>query len=370
MNNQRRRGDGKFRSSYSDERLYELLCLTALRVSPLDPAALSQPRFDARALEVAAERGWPEPPRANAIYMRLTRTRKRTWRQLVESAIAAVAGSLTQTANAQVREFPAWWFDERHIYFGLHRVLQFVQQREEQKPEMERRVWETLTYDQYEFGRLDLLASVRGERRAYLDMVLPTAGQIYVMAGRDWNMGLRLAQLPEPVGQRRLGTPLFTLLDHYYNSERRIPANHEQLRLKYNALEIAVPRRPVAWERFLVEWRADRATRGLQTPTEGPAEDQQLGQVELDALLADAPRRLAPGSWTPERIVAKYSEYIDEFDGVVRRLTQKHYKAVCPGRGWPSWTVIYKHATPGRKTKWEEMVALGQRYLAEQRRAA
>ena len=44
--------------------------------------------------------------------------------------------------------------------------------------------------------------------------------------------------------------------------------------------------------------------------------------------------------------------------------------AVCPGRGWPSWTVIYKHATPGRKTNWEEIVALGRRYLAEQRRAA
>ena len=58
-----------------------------LKVNPLDPATLSQPRFDARAPEVAAEQGWPEPPKANAIYMRLTCRRKRTWRQLVESAV-------------------------------------------------------------------------------------------------------------------------------------------------------------------------------------------------------------------------------------------------------------------------------------------
>ena len=369
MSNQRRRGDGKFRSSYSDERLYELLRLTALKVNPLDPATLSQPKFDARAAEVAAEQGWPEPPKANAIYMRLTRTRKRTWRQLVEGAIAAASGNLTQTANAQTREFPAWWFDERHIYFGLHRVLYFLQQRELAQPEAQRRVWETLTYDQYEFGRLDLLASVRGERRAYLDMTLPTAGQIYVMAGRDWNMALRLAQLPEPEIQRRRGTPLFTLVDHFFNSERRIPANHEQIRLKYNALEVAVPRRPPDWDRFLVEWRADRAARGLQTPPEGPAENQQLTQVELDALLAEAPRRVPKGLWTPERIVAKFSEYVGEFDGVVR-LTQKHYKAVAVGRGWPGTDVIAKYAVSGCKTTFQEMVALGRRYLREQQQAA
>lgn len=91
MSEQTRRGDGRFRATYSDERRYELLRLVALKVSPLDPASVSQPQFDLCAGEVAAEQGWPSPPKANAIYMQLTWRRKRSWRQLVESALAAAA---------------------------------------------------------------------------------------------------------------------------------------------------------------------------------------------------------------------------------------------------------------------------------------
>src|SRR5450432_2789718 len=117
MSEQTRRGDGRFRATYSDERRYELLRLVALKVSPLDPASVSQPQFDLCAGEVAAEQGWPSPPKANAIYMQLTRKRKRSWRQLIESALAAAAEghSLRQTIGAATSEFPAWWFDERHI---------------------------------------------------------------------------------------------------------------------------------------------------------------------------------------------------------------------------------------------------------------
>ncbi len=82
-------------------------------------------QFDRRAAEVATEQEWPSPPKANAIYMHLTRQRKRNWRELVESALLAAGGSLTQTVGAAVREFPAWWFDERHIIYGLRRLLHF-----------------------------------------------------------------------------------------------------------------------------------------------------------------------------------------------------------------------------------------------------
>ena len=365
MSDQTRRNDGKFRSSYSDERRFELLGLVARKVSPLDPAGLSQPQFDLRAAEIAAEQGWPRPPKANAIYMHLTRRRKRSWRQLVESSLAVTNGSFVQTARITTAEFPAWWFDERHIVFGLRRVLHFRREQEAAKPEAQRRTIETLTYFEYDVARAELLDSVRGERRAYLDMNVPTAGQISVMAGRDWNMALQLAGLPLPARVAPRATPLLTLIEHYYQSERSIPTSYSPLQRKYNALDIAVPHHPSNWNNVLVEWRADRATRGFETPPDGPPEEQQLSDAQLAALLEGAPRRKAtPERWTPELILERFCGYVAEYDGITP-LTQKHYKAVGKGSSWPSWGTIYDRATPGRKTTWGEMVERARQRLAQ-----
>lgn len=368
MSDQSRRADGKFRTTYPDERRYELLRRVAFRVSPLDPASLSQPEFDRRAPEVAAQQGWPRPPKANAIYMYLTRKRKRSWRELVADALVTASANLTQRVGATTREFPAWWFDERHIVYGLRRLLHFRQEQEAAKPEGQR-VIETLAYHEYDVARQELLDSVRGERRDYLDLILPTAGQIVVMAGRDWNMALRLAGLPIPEGGAPRAIPLVTLAEHYYQSERRIPT-YKQLASKYAALELAVPRHPPNWGHFLNEWRADRAARGMETPPDGPPEGQQLSETQLDDLLAGALRRRDPHErWTPESILDRFCEYVAEYDGVTP-LTERHYKAVRKGRGWPEWGTIYEHATSDRKTTWREMVERGRRRVAELRRAA
>lgn len=179
---------GRFRSEYTDDMRLEAIGLVANAVSPNEPMSVTQMEFDIHAADVIARErpDWPEPPTARALWMQLTRRdepRKRSWRELIELAVTATSIAHATSANTREEPLPDW-FEEPHVVFAVRRVHLHLD-----KPE-------TLTLDQYDAGRADLLGRVRGERREQLTLLLPKGSQLAHLADGEWNVILELCGLP------------------------------------------------------------------------------------------------------------------------------------------------------------------------------
>ena len=290
------RHKGRFRSRFTDDARWLMIRLVTTEVRPSDPTSVTQADFDANAPTIIArlQPDWPEPPTARALWMKLTKddpAPKRSWEQLIATAVGA--RSIAHTASAATREEPLPdWFEEPHIVYAVRRV--HVQLG---KPH-------TVTIDQYESGRGELIASVRGERREQLLLLLPSGHQLAALADGDWNVILALCGLPPVVAQgAERGHPLVLLAWHYYETENRLPS-YNRLARHFLARGLAVPVAVKPWSNVHDEITRLRAERGWTTPATGPADDQQLDEAELAELLDGAPGRHRPhGYWTAERIV-------------------------------------------------------------------
>ena len=356
------RHKGRFRSEYTDDERIQLIREVTTDLRPNDPTAVTQSEFDANALRIVERLhpDWPEPPTARALWMKLTKDDdlpKRSWEQLIEVAVAA--RSLAHTAASATREASLpQWFEEPHIVFAVRRVWLHLHKLE------------TVSIDQYEAGRLNLLASVRGDRREQLVLLLPSGHQLASLAEGDWNVILKLCGLPPIARGAVRGHPLTLLAWHYYETHNELP-NYNRLRSLYTAQGIAVPKTVTPWSSIHDEVATRRAERGWATPPSGPAEGERLTAKELAALLADAPGRPMPhGYWTPERILDALVEYLDEFESVAA-LRQKHFMGVRVGRSWPNWEQIRTKLVPGRDDlRWDEAITIAQRERRRRRRAA
>jgi hypothetical protein len=340
-----RRKSGQFDSAYTKEMLYELVGAVAMSVDPVEPVSVSQPRFDRDAPSIASERGWPTPPSARAITMRL----EKSW--LLIKKEATQNRSIQQVLARAEGVAMAPWLDERFIYFALRRAHLHLGKNAD----------ETLYPHDYERARNELLAEARRlSRETYVEELLPTRGQLLELLDDNWNDGLRIAGLPEAERVRR-GHPQLKLAEHFYETRKRLPKTMKELRQHATALNISFPHRGVGGiEELIEELSADRATRGLSTPEGGPVESAGLAPKEIAALIEGAPsiRRARP--WTEDEVVEAFADFVEEFEGR-DRLILATFTAHRVERGWPSNDSWQKYG------KFREVVEKGRKRAKERR---
>lgn len=344
-----RNRSGRFGSVYTKEMLYLLVELVTVQIDPIEPTAVSQPSFDREAPGVAAKQGWPKPPTARAIAMRLGKSwllikQEATEERSIQQILARAEG--VRIAN---------WLDERHVFYAIRRIHLYLGKREE----------ETLLPHEYERGRNELLAEARRLRRdTVVEELLPTRGQILWLYGGDWDEALRLARLPATPKTRR-GHPILKLAEHFYETQERLPKTIKEVRQHVSRLRVSFPDRGApAIDEVVDDLIADRAKRELPTPDSGPVEGARLHQKQIDALIEGAPtvrRRQQP--WTEDEVIDSFADFVDEFEGH-EKLNFALYTAHRVEREWPSNETWQKFG------KFRDLVGKGRQRAKERRQQA
>jgi len=346
----RDQGSRRFRASYSDDELWEILREVALAVSPQEPTRLTQLQFDTEAPSLLALQGKPPPPSARAIYGRMSADKddRRSWREILETAVTLASVAHTIAVAVPERAEPSW-FDESHVFYGLRRVgLQLGR-----KPDGK----DTIRPSEYDRARCELLAAERPlQRGQLLEKLLPTAAQIETIAGElGWEGACELAGFAAPTNTNPLETAPLQLIAHYYETQRRLPTRRSLQRYA-SAHRLPLPRKireTGVMQAWLSEFVASRAARGLETPPDGPAAGEELTAGEVDALLEGLPRfAVQPkGHWEKrEHVVAALAEYVELFDGK-QPLRQKHYFAHRQEHRWPTLNALAQHG------RFQELIA-------------
>lgn len=340
-----RRKSGQFDSGYTDQMRYKLVEAVTTSLDPIDPASVSQPRFDREAPAIAAAEGWPEPPSARAICMRLGKA----WQLIKEEA----------TENRNIQQILARadgvsmapWFDEPFVYYAVRRVHLHLGKSEN----------ETLYPHEYERGRDELIAKAKrlGRETATAEL-LPTRGQLLYLFAGDWDEILRLAQLPARETVKR-GHPLMKLAEHYYESIGRLPPTVRAIKEHATEINVRCPQRKSGKiEDLIDELIADRAKRQLPTPVEGPVEGARLSPKEIEALVATAPLPQVKRSWTEDTVIEAFADFAEAFEGS-QKLNNALYNAQRVQHGWPSSDTWQKHG------RFQELVEKGRKQARARR---
>jgi hypothetical protein len=308
------RHKGEFVSSYSDEQLYGLIRKVAA-LATVEPRRLSQALFDSLSAKAAAALEYPEPPTARAIYMRFEKKRSGevSWRSLVEGVVSVE--SVAMKVAFDKAEAPADdWLDERGVVYALKRVALSAGKK-------------TLTPYQYDAVRSELLSS------RYAALVLPTSGQI-TAATETWAYALALAGLEQP-SKHPAPSDTVKLLWHCYETQARIPTEVQLREYVNKDLCLSLPKRKIAYREYIEQLRQARAERGWATDKAGPEPGERLTGDELAELIADARRATLVGSWTRERVLEAFIEFVGRFHGR-QDLTTRLYKNHRVEENWPS----------------------------------
>lgn len=312
--------DGKFRSDYDLNARYDLVREVALVADPDFPDRITMVQFD----DARATAGHPDAPSARASCMAL----KMKWRELLERVFDPERDPVMSAAahRRQAARIPV----EEEIFFALR----FVAMKRDR---------ETLTYDEYDLFRLELIEEDKRRMRSasFLEHVLPTAGQIWNACGKDWAFALSLAQLKsakerkharaadldevygafvETTGARPAG---WATLDRFAQ-RANMPMRRRTGREKFEKVEKAI--------------LAQRKKQGLDTPDEKI--DNRTASTfeippELAARLTQAAANRPPREWTYETVLAGLTEYVKSLKAG-ERATQHHYSAKRVGTPWPS----------------------------------
>lgn len=329
---------GRFSSGYTDPQLIELLRTVARAARPDDPARVTQRAFDDHAPAVAKRHGWPSPPTARAIQMRLGKTRqKRGWRELVAESLIEGRDPVQHAAFKQ-RAPHDKSLDESLIYYAARRVAEHL--------------GHTPGPDEYARGHAELVdAEQRRRRGSILEDALPTRGQVEAYAGpAGWDGVIQLAGLPPRERAATLvGLDPATLAWHLYETKLELPRYATQLREYATELRILL-RDFKTWKiaDVLAELERRRAERGWTTPEGAPPANERLSAAELEALIADATP--IPERWTVARALHCLAEYLTEYEHEPGALRQKSYRVAAVGRGWPPPSALHqlsqKHGIP------------------------
>lgn len=354
----RNKRTGTFASDYSDFQLIELLRAVAREAQPDDPERITQATFDRHAPALAKSRGWPAPPSARAIQMRLGDTnQKRGWRALVAESLVQGRDPV-QHAAFKRRAPHDRSLDEGVIHYALRRVAEHLGR--------------TPTADEYDRAVIELIEVEQRRRRdSILEELLPTSGQIIAYAGpAGWEGALALARLaPRPKAEPVRGIDPVSLAWHYYETKLERPRYAKELRA--HARELGILLRDLkAWTigDALVELERRRRARGWSTPAGAPPEDERLTPFELHALIANA--ALIPERWTLTRALDCLVEYLDEFEHERGALRSKHYNECAVGRVWPPFSALQ---TLGKKegiSTWAAWLEAARRHRVERDRRA
>jgi len=134
---------GKFRTQYTEQRLYEVVRKAALYCKPDYPKELRQTEFD----RCRAEIGHADAPTAKQIANRL----KRPWAEIVSDAIDENVRQTQKDALKQKTE-EAPWLTIDHLYYAMRRAASYLNQT-------------TLTADQYRVAQAELIAADRKKHK-------------------------------------------------------------------------------------------------------------------------------------------------------------------------------------------------------------
>jgi hypothetical protein len=323
-----RAGDGRFTpSDYSNDERYELVREVARQARPDAPHELTMAQFNDAAPFVAKKQGKPKPPKAHTI----TTSLKKAWKTIVAEALDP-SRNVQQTRAANERSEQGLHLDERYINYSLRRVAL--------------EIGEDFSDDQYDAGRLALIAKHERHPGNELPLILATSGQILWLADGDWNKARAVAGLP-PRTKHRGATPahpLERLIEHFFETKKRKPSSKEIRPYGNEELGIAVADTGTRhWSEWLERTAEARAERGLAFDDSGPRPDEKLDDGQLAALLEGAAPRKRWGHWTDkENVLDGLCEYVRVYD-TVADLRQGHYVANFAGKGWPPLMAIDTH---------------------------
>lgn len=345
------RGDGgRFvRSGYGEDERYELVRVVALEARADCPTALSMAQFNAAAPAIAAKKGWPKPPTAQAIYASLGKP----WPTIVAEAVDP-SRNVQQTRAANERSEPAAHADERYLYYSLRRVA--------------REIGEDFSDDQYDLAAAALKKKHERHPGNELPLILLTSGQILYLADGDWNKARALAGLP-PRKKATGSTPASPpekLIEHYFETNDAKPTV-PKARAHAKSLGIAFPAlggNNPSWAQHLENTRKARAARGLAFDDSGPRDNERLTPEQIDALVANATPAKHWGKWkNKQNVVDGLCDYVAAYD-LSDDLRQGHYVAVFAGRGWPPLKAITAHYK-----QFQKAITAARKELRRQQRA-
>jgi hypothetical protein len=257
---------------------------------------------------------------------------RKPWPQIVADAVDADR-NIQLTVATETREVADRTLDERHVYYGLRRVAA--------------QIGHTPGPREYDAARSKMLADDERLRRGgLLALVMPTSGLILRIVGdAGWDVACTIAQLDAvqhlPARSGNAPLPLYV---HFYDKQRREPANYEELRKYAARFEITIPaQKSVSWSTLREEFATERAARGLQTPATGPLEGEELSAAELDAIVT-GPVQLRQGLLVRSRAHARCARRVP---GAVRGEGEAPAGALQPGRDRQGVAVLHHHQ-PGR----------------------
>ncbi len=331
---------GKFRSEYTNARLYEVVHKAALHVKPLYPKELRQTEFDGARFEI----GHADAPSARQIATRL----RRSWPDIVSDAVDERADQTKRDA-IENREEHADWVTGDHIHYALRKVAKHVGV-------------ESLTRDQFGIGRAELIAEDRKRHHfgGVLDENLPTLNQIETAARKlvvrtdisDWEKALIVAKMSRPTARKPGGIEQHVAIHYYIQASGGIlPTSEKELSRFREIAGFGMKRRPKnkTFEQLRADGVAYAASLGQPTtgeiPKPGTKPDFDLAKIDA----ADLPRAIA--RLTKDEKLVKLAEYLDlcEEQGVEPR--DKHYRALATKMGWPAASRL------GENMLWGEWIA-------------
>ena len=353
---------GKFRSQYTEQRLYEVVRKAALYCKPDYPKELRQTEFD----RCRAEIGHADSPTARQIAKRLDRS----WPDIVSDAVDENTNQTQKDAVTKKNE-EAPWLTTDHVFYALRRAARHLGQ-------------ETVTADQYDVARVELIAADRKKHKfgGYVEENMPTASQIERVAREakpgildtDWEKACVIAMLPKPgdeeAGQTgkgsRRGLEMHIAIHHYaVASDGLLPSSRAGLEKFARDAGIAMARQPKdkTFQDLIHEANAHRKSLGLEPASEiAPAGNKgvefDFSKLDLDG----APAAIV--ALSKEEKVAKFAEFLDYCDEVKAQPRQKLYKGLAPKKGWPAASKL------DDEMKWADWIKAADEWRAEQAKAA
>lgn len=312
--------DGKFTSDYDLNARYDLVRKVALVADPDFPDRITMVQFD----DARATAGHPDAPSARANCMAL----KMKWRELLERVFDPERDPVMSAAAH--RRKPARIPTEEEIFFALR----FVAMKRDK---------ETLTYDQYDLYRGELIEEDKRRMKSasFLEHVLPTAGQIWNACGKDWAFALSLAKMETTRPRKHArAADVDEVYDAFVQTTSARPAGWGTLDKFAQRANMPMSRRHGRETFAKVEKGilARRKKRGLETPDE-KIDTREARTFEIPPALAErlmlAAAKRTPREWTYETVLAGLAEYVKSLKAT-ERATQSHYRAKRVGTPWPS----------------------------------
>jgi hypothetical protein len=321
---------GRFRSKYLNGDLKRIVREVALQVRPNAPAKLSQSQFDNNVAGV----GYPDCPTGRQISTRL----RQSWPDLVESAIKPEPEH-KQALVVKLREEPASYITDRHVFFSLRRVARALNAQ-------------SFTDDDYEETREQLVDedARRWRYGGVLQETLLTKSQVLNYVGHDWNKALKLAGLKPYAQNVARGMPIREAIHLYVLSTSLMAPSYNELKRMSDELGFALrdqkkelSENGKTWPDHVAEYEAWCAEQGLELPAAKTRQRERPVFNPPAGALDGATKKKRRGAWTEPECVAALVEFVDRWPGTIDPSQGQYLNAQKGNREWPPPSTFQKY---------------------------